>query len=51
MDSSDFLAALSFLVLILRLFGSGEAPLKELKSLIEISLVLELYGNDLIHSD
>jgi len=50
MNSTNFLAALSFLILIFRFFRGSEASLKELESFIKISLVLELDSNDLIHS-
>jgi len=50
MNSTNFLAALSFLILIFRFFRGSEASFKELESFIKISLVLELDSNDLIHS-
>jgi len=51
MDSSNFLTAFSFLVFIFRFLRGSEASFKELEGFVEVSLILELNSNDLIHSD
>lgn len=51
MDCSNFLAAFCLLVFILGFFRSCQAPLEELESLVEVTLVLELDGNNLINTD
>jgi hypothetical protein len=50
-DVSNFLIALCLLVSILSALGCVQALLEKLKRLVEIVLVLELDGDNLVHSD
>ena len=49
-DVTDFLVAFCLLIPIFSSLGSVEALLEELQRLVEVVLVLELNGDDLVHS-